>query len=230
MKAVLLLTLAAAASAETQGSPLSDHVRSLKKKRVESYSTYIYKVLKHVHPNKSNGNRKLEGMEAMLCDALNEELPVEEMEAEGVVCSEFGCNEQFDLVANCGVEDEVCQDQFCVADSEFELSMGIDPFAKNTISLNDCFTYNSPDYMADMGRGCSSITATVDNGAMVDDVMSGQLDVEAMTEDEMAAKVLDYFEITECSLDFEDGTQCTCGTCNGGKGVSCLTLLALEPR
>lgn len=168
----------------------------------------------------------------------------DEGEAEGIACSQFGCDDpqaaKPNLVMNCKMVGEVCDEspdghteageQFCIADTDVQMSMGLDFAGKSKVESTQCSTYTSPQYMADMGRGCWTVDFSMHYGAMWDDAMSGEFDVESLAGDEAEEAVMKYFEITECSSEFDDGTTCTCSTCNGGTGfeLSCTDDLVSE--
>ena len=124
------------------------------------------------------------------------------------------------------MDGEVCEvddnnEEFCVKDTSVETSFSLNFAGKAPISSTQCSTYTRPDYMADMGPGCWKIDVAMDMGAMMDEAMSGELEDSSMMTDEEAMEFsAKYFEITECSSSFYDGTTCDCGFCDEGMGVS----------
>lgn len=161
----------------------------------------------------------------MICEEIeSEEFQqdfVEEMEGAGIVC-EYGCDdlEIPNLIMSCNVTGvDYCQEeadqQFCVSseteDTEIQLEVGLDFSGESQSTSIQCNTYTSPEYMA--GRVCWTFYSSGDLGAMLEDIVSGDVDPEA-------ADALDYFDFINCSAELEDGTTCQCGLCNEGTGVS----------
>lgn len=149
----------------------------------------------------------------------------EEMADSGIVC-EYGCDDLKipNLIMSCNVTGvdyclEEADRQFCVSseteDTEIQLEVGLDFSGESQSTTTQCSTYASPDYMA--GRVCWTFYSTGDLGAMLEDVISGEVDPEAVDE-------LNYLSFTNCEAELEDGTTCQCGLCNEGTGVSCRTL------
>ena len=201
--------------------------------------------MKAVHKARSNvsGNRKLQFDDmgfyvSMICsefesDEFQQEL-ANELAGSGMVCSKFGCDDHTNaglviaetpsLIMECNVDENVCQDglneeEFCVEDTEISMSMELDLANTSEIRVNQCSTYTSPPYME--GRGCSTVGLTADYGAMIEDITTGELDVDVMTEEEATIAAMEYMELTECSGEFGDGAiKCQCEMCNNGMGVS----------
>ena len=201
--------------------------------------------IKAVHKARSNvsGNRKLQFDDmgfyvSMICsefesDEFQQEL-ANELAGSGMVCSKFGCDDHTNaglviaetpsLIMECNVDENVCQDglneeEFCVEDTEISMSMELDLANTSDIRVNQCSTYTSPPYME--GRGCSTVGLTADYGAMIEDITTGELDVDVMTEEEATIAAMEYMELTECSGEFGDGAiKCQCEMCNNGMGVS----------
>ena len=200
--------------------------------------------IKAVHKARSNvsSNRKLQFDDmgfyvSMICEELeSDEFRQEfasELEGSGMVCSKFGCDDPTNaglviaetpsLIMECNVDENVCQDglneeEFCVEDTEISMSMELDFADTSEIKATQCSTYTSPPYME--GRGCSTVGLTVDYGAMMEDITTGELDMD-MTEEEASIAATEYMELTECSGEFGDGAiKCQCEMCNNGMGVS----------
>jgi len=166
----------------------------------------------------------------MICLMMDESKDdfVDEMAVEGLVCSEFGCDDAEipNLIMSCNMDGEVCEvddnnEEFCVKDTSVETSFSLNFAGKAPISSTQCSTYTRPDYMADMGPGCWKVDVAMDMGAMMDEAMSGELEDSSMMTD---------FEITECSSSFYDGTTCDCGFCDEGMGfeLTCSNNLVSE--
>lgn len=149
----------------------------------------------------------------------------------GFACSEFGCDDPNadipNLVMKCSMDDEVCEkdinnEEFCVKNTTIEMSIGLNFGGKTPVLSTQCSTYTSPDYMAEMGPGCLSIDTEINMDAMMNgaigDIMNG--DMDEVTDEAIMAST-EYFEFTDCSGEWDNGsiiTTCTCGFCNDGMG------------
>jgi len=181
------------------------------------------------------------------------------LDAFGMSCSKFGCDEDNShLVMNCAIAGELCSsddpyagtqrrrlgepeedDEFCVQDSSVEMSMELDFQDSIEIVTKQCCTYTKPDYMADLGPGCLSMTTEVDFEGLMGEVMdmmgdmmeTGTFPEEAeLTPEEAAAEaqeLLQYYSIKECHGEFDGGSvTCECVFCDDGMGVS-LSMMVL---
>mmetsp|Transcript_14542 Transcript_14542/g.20521 ORF Transcript_14542/g.20521 Transcript_14542/m.20521 type:complete len:337 (+) Transcript_14542:134-1144(+) len=179
------------------------------------------------------------------------------LDAFGMSCSKFGCDEDNShLVMNCAFAIEVCSsddsyglqrrqlgepvEEFCVQDSSIEMSMELDFQDTIEIFTKQCCTYTKPDYMADLGPGCLSMTTEVDFEGLMGEVMdmmgdmmeTGTFPEEAeLTPEEAAAEaqeLLQYYSIKECHGGFDGGSvTCECVFCDDGMGVS-LSMMVLS--
>jgi len=160
----------------------------------------------------------------MMCGILEADMFKEDIQtqaaAEGVVCSKFGCDYSNNptvpnLVMDCTMDDELCDDedqdgeQFCITNSEIQMSLGLDFVNESVMELTQCSNYTKPDYMKAMGRGCLDFGATLNFGALIEAALSDEVDT--VIEEE-------HIKLTQCSAEFSDGTGCSCGTCNEGTG------------
>jgi len=166
------------------------------------------------------------------------------MDGVGISCSKFGCDEDNShLVMNCAFAIEVCSsddsyglqrrqlgepvEEFCVQDSSIEMSMELDFQDTIEIFTKQCCTYTKPDYMADLGASCISITAEVDFNGLMGEMMDMMGDMPLPEEAELtpeeaaaeAQELLQYYSIKECHGEFEGGSvTCECGFCDDGLG------------
>lgn len=169
----------------------------------------------------------------IMCGILELGMPhlTDEMEAIGMVCSKFGCDDPFaktpNLIMNCNFSGELCSkafdENFCITDTNVQTSMELDFVDKSEFSSNQCSTYTSPDYMVALGRVCLMLDVTLDVGALTDDITSGELDT--------IAEAAEHVQINDCSGELRGvGIECECGFCNEGVGfkLSCNNFLSEE--
>jgi hypothetical protein len=234
-KLALVATAGASVSSAENYLPAT-HVRSLGLRAVEM-----------AHENAIAG-RKLQGqagddlfdedsmmalMGPLMCSAFEDpELKAEigeEMKTMGISCSKLGCDDAYadvpNLVMNCNMDAETCDvdpstgEKFCVEQTSVEFSMGLNFFGESKMESTQCATYTSPQYMKDLGHGCWSVDMKLNFGAYVQDIMTGDVDIDEYTSDEeMASILMNYFKFDKCSGEFDDGTTCSCGLCNQGTG------------
>lgn len=124
-----------------------------------------------------------------------------------------------------GHEEE--EEKFCVEDTTVNMKVELDFSEVSVMSSTQCSNYTSPDYLASKGRACWSIQVSTDYGKLYGDLMNmenifGSIDwnsTDAEVDDSAANEMaMEYISIDECSAEFTDGTECTCGTCNDGAG------------
>lgn len=208
------------ASADSRRFLTTAHVRSLGMDAVLKAQLKVNETRKLQHDETNLGDANMEDILAaaapMFCAEIESAIAPEELYGEGIVCSEFGCDNPEaatpNLIMNCKMDSEICDadNQFCAKDTEIKMTMGLTFVGKSKVTTTECTSYTKPQNLADLGRECLSVDFTMDMGALINAGISG----EQLDED----TVLDYLQLESCSSKFEDGTECECGFCNGGSG------------
>lgn len=231
-----LVVAGSSVAAVTQSHSPTTHARALGMRALRDAQSQMYDGRKMEGMDDNDWGDMMAGMVTIMCGvmetdefkvSLEEGLQEGEVEGGSITCPVFGCDQGNvvpNLIMECSMdgvfceEDEETNEEFCITDIDVQLSMGLNYGGESLITSIQCSNYTSPQYMVDMGRACSNMTVTMNMGDMMDDILSGKYDPETLTEDEATAAALEYVEIIECSIEFGNGTACSCGLCNENKG------------
>jgi len=195
-------------------------------------------------------DRLMDGMIGMMCNMLPfvTSQMNGEMAEKGMVCSEFGCDEDYShLRMKCSFDGEVCEipmgetEEFCGKNSTIETSLELN-FDDTSLAVStQCTTYTQPPFMAELGRGCFEVdvlynyTGLVKDGAMMDIIMGGSNQEEggdeAKLSNELTEMMRDFASIQKCSGTFDVGdVTCECSDCNEGFGYELTCSNGIETK
>lgn len=188
----------------------------------------------------------MEGMESMfslVCVLLNlgDELGdlangmdsdlANEMDSNGVTCSQFGCDEANEnLIMECASTDKICETdqdgvEYCIENATVSTTIEFDFDEPADLLSKQCWCPTSPPEMAAMGCSCFSVDLLIDYGEMMS--TAGDHMMGTMTEEDTVAAMNanNYVQIRECAFvangtDTTDSMNCECSICNDGLGVS----------
>ena len=213
MRITLCALIALAAAGSVSARDLGHSMRSLAKRAIHK-----------AHTSKVSARKLQETVDVpawadmgeeickMLEDDTLQGMVLDMMETEaGVVCSEFGCEnlegEAPTLEMDCSMDGV----------QEIQSSMVLDFVGDMQAITNTCFDIDT--------EACLKYDVTMDMGGFITFLESNEelfMD-PTMTEVDVANSMMEYITINECSLEFEGelDSECECGVCPEGIGVSC---------